>query len=157
MRRSEGALALVLCTEGGRTCLLAQWNARWQALSLVGGHRRPGESFRDCLLREVAEELRLSPADFTAGDAPLARLEYVAWSEGAAAQTEYVLEVFAVELPGGAAARVSADPANAWLTAGEVRAGRSEDGRRVSPTLSRVLAGLPRAALGEFATETEVP
>jgi ADP-ribose pyrophosphatase YjhB (NUDIX family) len=156
MRRSEGSLALVRQTDSGRSSLLAQWNPRWEALNLVGGHRHAGESFRDCLLRELAEELNLSAADFTVAEAPLARLEYVAWSDAANAETAYVLEVFAVALHGDAVERVSADSANVWLTMDEVRTGRSGE-RRVSPTLVRILSALPRAALGEAETETETP
>jgi 8-oxo-dGTP pyrophosphatase MutT (NUDIX family) len=145
MRHSEGSLALIRRADGGRPQMLAQWNARWQALNFVGGHRRPDESFRDCLLREVAEELGLAEGtDFTVFTVPLARLAYTAWSEGAAAETEYVLEVFALSLHGDAAVRVSAAPDNAWLTAEEVRAGLAADGRRVSPTMARVVGLLPR-------------
>jgi 8-oxo-dGTP pyrophosphatase MutT (NUDIX family) len=146
MRRSEGAWALIRRWDGKRTRILTQWNKNWQALHLVGGHRRPGESFRACLLREVGEELGLSADDFTAGDMTLTRMEYTAWSEGALEETEYVLEVFMVELTGAAADRVSADAANAWLTAEEAYSSRATDGRRVSPTLARVLTQLPGVA-----------
>jgi 8-oxo-dGTP pyrophosphatase MutT (NUDIX family) len=143
MRRSEGAWALIRRGDGGQTRILTQWNRNWQALHLVGGHRRQGESFRECLLREVGEELGLSAKDFTAGEQPLARLAYTAWSEGAQEETAYAVEIFAVEMGSAVADRVSADPANAWLTAEEALSGRSADDRRVSPTLARILGELP--------------
>src|SRR5256885_12354204 len=46
---------------GGVAEWLANWNAHWHALNLVGGHKWPAESFRDCCTREAAEELRLAP------------------------------------------------------------------------------------------------
>ena len=59
MRLSEAAVALIRREQDGRTFWLARWNRNWRAYHLVGGHRRPGESFRDCLVREIAEELHL--------------------------------------------------------------------------------------------------
>jgi 8-oxo-dGTP pyrophosphatase MutT (NUDIX family) len=146
MRRSEGAWALIQRGDRGSTRILTRWNSRWQALHLVGGHRRPGESFRACLLREVGEELGLATEDFTAADQPLARLEYTAWSEGAREETEYLLEIFVVELTRAAVDHVSANPANAWLSTEEAYAGLATDGRRVSPTLPRALGQLPDSA-----------
>jgi 8-oxo-dGTP pyrophosphatase MutT (NUDIX family) len=116
MRQSEAALALIRRPAPGGTEYLVQWNEKWRALNLVGGHRRPQESFRDCLLREVAEELDLrSGADYVAPDAPIAHLEYVAFSESSQQETGYTIELFVVELPPLAAERVSREPANAWV------------------------------------------
>jgi 8-oxo-dGTP pyrophosphatase MutT (NUDIX family) len=145
MRTSEGAFALITRRRDGRPELLAQWNTKWGAFSFVGGHRHPGETFRDCLAREVSEELGLvEGAGFVVGAEPLLRLEYTAWSESAAAQTAYVHEVFRVDLAGAEAeSAVSAAPDNRWLTADEIRAGTTSDGRRVSATVGRILAQLP--------------
>jgi hypothetical protein len=46
-RRSVAAMALVRRHEQGRVLYLAQWNLNWRALNLVGGHKRPDESFRE--------------------------------------------------------------------------------------------------------------
>ena len=49
MRVSEAALALITrVTPQGEAEYLTQWNEKWQAYSLIGGHREPDESFRDC-------------------------------------------------------------------------------------------------------------
>ncbi len=120
---------------------LSNWNEGWNALNLVGGHKRDGESFRDCCAREVAEELGLAPGvDFRVAALPEGRLEYVAESRRAGETTAYTQEVFAVDLLTDAAReRVAADPDNAWLGEREVRAGRAADGRAVSPTVEFVL------------------
>jgi 8-oxo-dGTP pyrophosphatase MutT (NUDIX family) len=143
MRRSEAALALIHREEGGPTHWLAQWNERWQAYSLLGGHRRPDETFRQCLLRELGEELGLrDESGYTVADRPLAHLEYTAWSASADAETDYTIQLFEVALAAPARAIVDADPRNRWLSAAEITCGRAADGRPVSPTVERLLAAV---------------
>jgi 8-oxo-dGTP diphosphatase len=140
-RRSVAAVALIRRPEQGRTLFLAQWNPKWDAFHLVGGHKHPDESFRACLIREVGEELGLEEiSDFIAPIGPLARLEFDALSASAGKSTDYTMEVFEVELTGDSAlAKVAANPANRWLTEAEIRAGRCADGRPVSPTTARIV------------------
>ena len=142
MRQSEGSLAYIERRRGEGVEVLTQWNEGWRAFSLVGGHRRPSESFRGCLARELAEELGLGEGDgFRADDAPLARLDYVARSESAGVETRYALEVFRVALAGPAAeAAVSARPENRWVTPEEAARGLTAGGDRISPTVARVLS-----------------
>ena len=144
MRRSEGALAYIERRRGDRVEILTQWNDGWRAFSLVGGHRRPSESFRGCLAREVSEELGLEEgSQFSAGESPLARLEYVARSESAGVETEYTLEVYRVALAGPSVEDlVSASPENRWVIVDEIRSGSTADGVRISPTVARVIAQL---------------
>jgi 8-oxo-dGTP pyrophosphatase MutT (NUDIX family) len=140
MRTSEGAQAVI---RRGPAEWLAQWNPKWGCFNFVGGHRRADESFRDCLLREVEEELGLHrDADFHVGDIPAGRAEFTAWSESATADTAYILELWDVILTPAAAEGVSADPANRWVTSAEVQSGATADGRPVSPTMRRLLAVL---------------
>ena len=54
MRFSEAALALITRVNAqGETEYLTQWNEKWQAYSLIGGHHEEGESFRECCIREI--------------------------------------------------------------------------------------------------------
>jgi 8-oxo-dGTP pyrophosphatase MutT (NUDIX family) len=136
MRESQAALALIRRPGRDGPEFLVRWNDKWQALHLVGGHRHPGESFRACLCRELAEELGPAPGgDGRAADQPFAHLEYRAFSVSAQEETAYVLELFKVELAPAALAQASADPLNAWVGEAEVRAGRAGDGRAVSGTM----------------------
>jgi tetratricopeptide (TPR) repeat protein len=135
---------------GGEAEYLAQWNERWQAFHFVGGHKRPGESFRNCCVRETEEELHLTAVrQFRVAAEPLAHLAYVAFSHGAGAETAYTIELFDVELLQDTAALVAADPANRWLSEADIRARRCRDGRTVSDTMLRVLA-LAGLTPGEF-------
>jgi 8-oxo-dGTP pyrophosphatase MutT (NUDIX family) len=147
MRQSVAALALIRrLGPSGEVEWLTNWNDKWAALNLVGGHQRPGESFRQCCAREVTEELGLTEdVDFQVASAPAAHLEYTAESKSSGTATAYTMELFAVELLTAAArARVAADPATAWVTGQEIRAGRAADGRAVSATVLHLLtrAGL---------------
>jgi len=140
MRRSIAALALIRREEHGRPRWLLQWNPSWNAFSFVGGHKRPEESFRECMVREIGEELGLEDGtDFVMGGAPAAHLEYNAWSHGAREETAYTMELFDVQLEPSARVAIEANPANRWLSEDEIRTGRCTDGRPVSGTVNLIL------------------
>jgi hypothetical protein len=142
MRRSEAAVALIRRERDGQTSWLAQWNPRWQAYHFVSGRRHPGESFRECLVREILEELHLGEgADYAVAAGPPRHLEYTAWSEGARAETRYTMELFEVVLADDQARqRVDADPRNRWLGEAEIRSRRCVDGKAVSATMGSLLS-----------------
>jgi len=148
MRESLAAVAVIRRRQDGKTLWLAQWNRHWARYHFVAGHKRADESFRECLVREVAEELLLRQGvDYVVPAEPLAHLEYSAWSQSAQTETAYTMELFEVELAGKAAvAKLDADAKNRWLTHAEIRALRCEDGRPVSETMPLLLqkAGLWR-------------
>jgi hypothetical protein len=146
MRTSVAAFALFRrASLAGFVEYLAQWNEGWHAFHLVGGHKRENESFRDCCVREVFEELGLVEGrDVRVAPERRCHLRYVHWSERAQADTDYTVELFDAELLSPAAASVECDANNRWLTESAVRAGRCRDGRAVSATMLRILtlAGL---------------
>lgn len=146
MRNSVAAIALIPREVDGHTEWLARWNRNWKAFSFVGGHKEVDETFRDCLIREVIEELGLEPdADFHVADSPQSHLEYVGWSDGARAETAYTMELYPVDLTGDFThEKIDADPDNRWLTAAEIQSARTKDGRPISGTMALLLqmAGL---------------
>jgi 8-oxo-dGTP pyrophosphatase MutT (NUDIX family) len=146
MRISQASMALITRAEPGATPLwLAQWNDKWQAFNLVGGHRKAEENARECCLREVAEELNLRPGvEFEVAAEPLAVLRYEAFSQSAQTVTRYEMTLFEVTLGNAAHPILAADPANRWLTTAEIQAEQCADGKRVSETMARLLraAGL---------------
>lgn len=140
LRHSEGAVALIRGTDRyGRAGWLAQWNEGWGAFALIGGHREDGETFAQCVDREVREELGLAaggPAGFTVGAA--LPLTYVAWSRSAACYTDYELHTFDVTLdPARQKAVVDAEKELhlRFLTPEEVSNEQTTDGRKVSETV----------------------
>ncbi|MGD0042230.1 MAG: hypothetical protein ABSE84_17800 [Isosphaeraceae bacterium] len=66
------------------------------------------------------------------------RLEFMDFSESKQTQTSYIMELFGVELGPGACSTVESDADNRWLSDAEIQAGRTHDGRRVSPTMRRL-------------------
>jgi 8-oxo-dGTP pyrophosphatase MutT (NUDIX family) len=144
MRQSQAALAVIHRTTAGETEFLVQWNEGWQALHLVGGHRRKEESFHACLVREIEEELGLRPKEYRVAEHPLAHLEYIAYSRAANQETAYVMELFDVVPPPAILERIATNPLNAWVTLGEGRVGRTTDGRPISESFLFLLtqAGL---------------
>jgi ADP-ribose pyrophosphatase YjhB (NUDIX family) len=166
MRTSVAAFPLFRrAASAGGIEYLAQWNDAWQAFHFVGGHKRDGESFRDCCVREVGEELGLAEGrDFRIAAERRCQLRYVEWSKRAGVDTAYTVELFDAELLGEAAGAVEAGGDNRWLTESDIRAGRCRDGRAVSPTMLRILslAGLtpqlpPRAGSADPGGPTMTP
>ena len=143
-RHSVAAVACITRQEQGQTLYLAQWNLHWRALNFIAGHKRPEESFRECLIREIGEELGLALGeDYQIPDEPLLRLEFEAFSDGAWELTSYVLEVFRVVLnEDSAVEKIAANPDNRWVTEAEILAGRCTDSTRISPTVARVVTTL---------------
>jgi len=145
MRQSEAAVALIHRQQDGQARWLAQWNDKWQAYNLVSGHRRRDETFRDCLVREIEEELHLSEGtDYRVSAEAPTQLEFIGFSESTQTETRYIMELFNVELGSGVNPWVEADPANRWLTEAEIQAGRTQDGRPVSGTMKRLLGEVGR-------------
>ena len=73
MRNSVAGIALIHCEVEGQKHWLARWNETWRAFTFIGGNKQEGESFRECLLRRVSEELGLEPdADFQVAEEPQA-------------------------------------------------------------------------------------
>jgi len=144
MRESIAAMALIQRRDNGQTAILCQWNDRWGCFHLVGGHKHPDESFRDCAIREVEEELALQHlADFRVDHEPSGCARFTAWSNAAERTTRYIIEVFSAEFTSDAVrAQVECDPNNRWLTFDEITAGMCCDGRPVSRTLPQILVQL---------------
>jgi 8-oxo-dGTP pyrophosphatase MutT (NUDIX family) len=146
MRSSVAAIALIRRETGGQALWLARWNSNWNAFSFVGGHKEEDETFRECLIREVTEELGLEPdADFVVAEKAHSHLEYIGWSDGARAQTAYTMELYPLELTGDFShEKIDSDPENRWLEPAEIQAYRTKDGKAVSGTMALLLemAGL---------------
>lgn len=123
--------------------VLTQWNRKWQAFNLVGGHREPGESFRECVVRELVEELGITPDDFAVSGEPLAQIEFEAWSVPAEETTAYSMVAFRAEILTDAALRqINKNTENRWLSATELAAAKTHDGRRISEVAERFFAAI---------------
>ena len=119
---------------------LSQWNARWNAYSLVGGHKRPEETFRECLIREMQEELfHLVKEDFAIPNEPIIHLEFERWSESAIERTMYKVELFKAEIIDYAFDRILRDPDNRLLQEDEILAHQTFDQKKVSSTVEFLL------------------
>ena len=140
MRISEAALALFARpgADGDRE-FLTQWNEKWQAYSLIGGAREPGESFRECCIREVVEELELVPGqDFRIATTPVGeRMEYIAFSAAAKTDTQYRIELYRAWLTPQADLRVASHPENRWIRESRIMTGCTEDGRPIADQVRR--------------------
>ncbi len=161
MRISEAALALITReNDRGQREYLAQWNRRWGAYSLVGGHREGAETFRACCMREVGEELGIrADTDFVVADEPVApSCEYVAHSGSTDCETKYTIQLFNTDLKIDPA-RIAGD--NRWLREGEILAGESA-GRPVARQVGTVLRmcgilRVPQVGFSDQAREKRLP
>lgn len=147
-RRSMAAVAVIRRRVEGRALFLGQWNPAWKAIHFVSGHRRPAEMFRECMVRELFEELGLEvDVDYDRPRVPLDLLGFQAWSENAGVLTSYTMAVYEIALKTPSTlAKVAANPDNHWLSGDEIELGRCEDGLRVSPTMKRILTLIAKRA-----------
>jgi len=126
---------------------LAQWNRKWRCYFAVGGHRRGSgddehepETDRECLVRELAEELGLTEDEVNVPPEPRQTLEYTAASLSSNEQTRFILAAFEVVLASDEARdKVAQNDQNRWLTREEVRTGVTVDGQPISSTMLRLL------------------
>lgn len=142
LRQSQAAAAVICARREGSLQWLVRWNNKWRCYHLVGGHREAGESFRDCLIREVKEELSLCEGDdFFVGKEPLAHLEYEAWSESHGEQTLYIVELFAVKIADlDGLLRAGQREDIRWATRSRIEDGRFADGLPIAAATNRWLA-----------------
>ena len=90
MRKSVASIALISREAHGQTLWLAQWNQGWRSFSFVGGHKREQESFRECVIREIEEELGLREGqDVRIALTPLKAVAYIDVSRRTGEETEY--------------------------------------------------------------------
>ena len=121
MRASNAALAIVTRVNSlGSAEYLTQWNNRWQAYSLIGGHVEEGETFQQCCIREVAEELECDQHSIAAAPYPYATLRFREFSRAAKVETDYHWQVFIVRVTDSTLQQLPADCA--WV-AGSLTAG----------------------------------
>jgi hypothetical protein len=142
MRESIGAFALIRTHELENTCWLAHWNQGWESYNFVGGRKRPDESFRECVTREICEELRLNAGtDFRVSRERAGHFEYVAWSERWRETTAYTIEAYRVEFCSADVARsVTTRSENRWLSRDEIRRCLTDDSQAVSKTMDFILS-----------------
>lgn len=140
-RQSIGAAALIHRQGTDGTEWFARWNQNWDCFHVVGGHKWEGESFRECMLRELGEELGLSNGQLLVVPAePVHMATYAAWSERAGEVTDYTLALFAVSAsPDLGSKAVASQQEVRWITEDEILAGVCDDGLRVSDTFKTLL------------------
>jgi len=147
MRSSVAGLALISRDVAGETRYLLQWNVKWSRYSLVGGHKQNDETLRECLVREIFEELGLrAGADLNVADQPLVCIEYTAWSASARQDTHYTLGLFNVtDLTAEAVQKIDANPCNRWASVAEIIERRRSDGLPIADNVALLFrqAGLP--------------
>jgi 8-oxo-dGTP pyrophosphatase MutT (NUDIX family) len=139
-RRSEGAVALFQRIIDGQRQYLAQWNEKWRAFFFIGGHREESETFRECVVREIEEELELPASECRVATEPAHHLEYQARSQSANELTAYVMELFDAQLTAWSLERVERNSQNRWLSQAEIQNLETEDARAVSPTMLLLLS-----------------
>ena len=136
MRYSEAALAWITqVSPDGHPLVLTQWSTTWQAYSLIGGHREPSESFRECCIREIEEELQLCyPNDFLVSEESICPpVEYVGYSKRAKQITKYHHVIFRACTKTGEIPLSHSDASvNRWVSWEEILRKRTGDNRLIS-------------------------
>ncbi len=148
MRESLAGLAWIERRVGDESQWLVLWNERWQQYALVGGHLEADESLRECVLREVEEELRLTRGqDFQVSEQALVQLDYEAFSESVQEQTRYRHVVFSLTLTTDAQDRIESQPGVRWVTDGEIERRATTDGLPIAEQVERAWREIQKLSL----------
>lgn len=136
-RQSEGALALI--RDESKDYWLVLWNANWRYYFFPGGHREENESFGECLVREMEEELGLNQnVHYEIKGDPI-HVKYREFSEAAQTETDYEMELFQVRLIGDGCQIIDDNSNLRWLSNMEIFTHQAKDHRPVSPTIRLLL------------------
>jgi len=139
LRRSEGGIALIQRMIAGKREWLAQWNDNWKAFFFIGGHREGSETYRECVIREIEEELGLTAVECPVAATVAHHLEYRAISSSAGELTQYTMELFETQPTTTGLEKIARDPMNKWLGEEEIRRLEAHDGRAVSVSMQVLL------------------
>ncbi|MDA1043947.1 MAG: NUDIX hydrolase [Verrucomicrobia bacterium] len=122
----------------GASQWFVRWNRKWEYYALIGGHLEPGETYRECLLREIREEIGLQGNAIRVAEAPVETLSYVAFSKRANEETRYTLCLFDVRIPQATCAAVAEqDDRLRWVSGAEIESGHTRDGKEISDVVGR--------------------
>jgi len=144
-RKSEAALAWITRVNSSRGIeYLTQWNDAWQAFSLIGGHVEDGETFQQCCIREIEEELECSPDEIVVDDVPICTLRFRERSKAAGAETDYEWQIFMARITEDRLGRLPATCG--WLDAQQARRKVTIDGQAIADQVWRVVSAVEELA-----------
>lgn len=125
------SIALVQITHNGRTKWLL--DERPDGLGFIAGDRLERESFRETVIREVAWQLDLDRTkDFIVSNMAQISVEFVEAKPHEFHEQHFALAFYNVYLSKrDVIVKLTEDPSKAWVTAAEICAGTSSDGRRI--------------------------
>ena len=96
------------------------------------------ETFRECVIREIEEELGLSARECPVASSPAHHLEYRAVSHSANELTNYTMELFEAHSTPDGQKKIARNTSNKWLDT-EIRRFEAYDGRAVSVSMMVIL------------------
>lgn len=153
MRNSEASVGVFQRLVDGKSQWLLRWNHRWERYSFIGGHREGDETPRECLVREIEEEIGfIDGREYSIVREYPIPVEFEAWSESAQEQTHYRFSLFDVKLADTSV--VVSDPKLRWVALPEIEACQCRDGHRIGEVVKRLIAGSSTCLGGGDAAKT---
>lgn len=139
MNHFTGAIALLRHPEQLEALWLTHWDATLKHYDFVTAERLEGESFRECLDREVAWILDIRRGkDYVISSQ--ARLHLELPTESSEDEPTGVVEFYIIDLFGKSGrASIERNKTLRWLTSDEVLSGQTSDDKLVSPALVELL------------------
>lgn len=142
MSQFVGSIGLIRHPERGEASWLAVWNNLEQCYDFVRAERLEGESYRECLDRELAWTLRLRRGkDYIISSA--ARLHWNAplTLPNDTEATYFVVEFYIVDLFGPSSLNaIDENEQCVWVTRRQLFAGTAPDGREIHSGLRSLIA-----------------
>ncbi len=141
MDKFVGSIALIRHPDRCEHLWPATWSADARHFDFVTAPRLEGESYRECIDREISWKLRLRRGrDYIVSSVARLHLDAPLQLPGEESETYFVVEFYVVDLYGGSA-RVTVDNNSdiRWLTSQELLSGQCCNGQQVNDRLVLLL------------------
>ncbi|MFN3157744.1 MAG: hypothetical protein ACE37I_00430 [Rubinisphaera brasiliensis] len=141
MNSFVGSVALVRHPEDEENRWLLKWSDTELQYRMIIAKRLEGETYRECLDREIAWELELRQnRDYLISNMSRLHIEEILQLDDECHGTFFLLEFFAVDLYGKTSkASVEANPALRWISTQEILAGQTQQGEGIDRHLVALL------------------
>ncbi len=141
MKSFVGSVALIRHPEHEEQQWLLKWSEPRQHYRMVTAERLEGESYRDCIDREIAWDLALQRnKDYLISSMSRLHIEEIMQVSGDCSETFFILEFFAADLYGKTSkSQIEADQTTRWISSREVLNGVTHTGERIDPYLVALL------------------
>jgi ADP-ribose pyrophosphatase YjhB (NUDIX family) len=133
-RKSVSALAVIISNNN----ILLRFNKKSGVYFFIGGQVKGRDTFKQSLVREIAEETKLKQSHYNLMDSTT--VEFTKESKSAGELTDYTMTLYQCAIVSNAAfSLIEEDPRLMWVSMEEIMNGSASDGKPISDDIVTLL------------------